>query len=123
MTKNCALCGKEFETQTPNRKYCSPECRQKAQVYYKICPFCDKEFKTRYKHQIYCSAQCHKKKVIADCSATYKKHVSSPSNFDERIKQADACGLSYGNYVAQLRLGKTFEELKAAYELKQNCQW
>lgn len=112
MIKKCLVCGKEFETKTPQKTYCSPECRKKAQGYYKICPACGKQFKTYSKNRIYCSAVCRDAKLETVCIKR------EPSPFDKRIKEADACGLSYGHYSAQLRLGKTFEELKAAYELK-----
>ena len=115
--KTCLSCGKEFETKNPQKKYCSPECRTKAQGYYKICPVCGKQFKTNSKNRIFCSTVCRDAKPETRCTKR------EPSPFDIRIKEADACGLSYGYYSAQLRLGKTFEELKAAYELKQNCQW
>lgn len=110
--KKCLVCGKEFETTTPHQKYCSPECRQKVQGYLKTCPVCGKQFKTNSKNRIYCSTVCRNAKPETRCTKR------EPSPFDIRIKEADACGLSYGYYSAHLRLGKTFEELKAAYELK-----
>jgi len=110
--KNCALCGKQFHTKVYHQKYCSSECRQKAQGYLKTCPVCGKQFKTTGKTKIYCSADCRDSKPETVCIKR------EPSPFDIRIKEADACGLSYGYYSAQLRLGKTFEELKAAYEMR-----
>lgn len=38
---------------------------------------------------------------------------NAPKTLDEWVQEAKDCGLDYGNYRAQISLGKTFEELKA----------
>lgn len=120
----CAICGKEFQALLPHAKYCSPECAQQAHyervnkgklTYNKVCPTCGKRFNTVRAEQQFCSMQC--------CGVGIKLHKPKekqkcPSHFELRAREADECGLSYGKYTAQLRLGKSFEELKKEYEIK-----
>ena len=58
----------------------------------------------------YCSLECFRSQQPG---ANRK-----PTRFEVVARQADECGLSYGMYRAQLSLGKTYEELKAAYDKK-----
>ena len=76
--KNCVICGKEFQSKRPERKYCSKICSKKSETIsaakrrreratanrkYKICPTCNEEFlpHIRAPFQIYCSQQCGSK--------------------------------------------------------------
>lgn len=124
--KECAYCGKKYSHTTRLSKYCSVECRRKAakekliqSTTMRICAYCGKEFKPASNFMKYCSVECQKKANDA------KKHEESKSPFakpkesflDKWIDEANACGMSYGQYKAQIQIfGKTFEELKAAYD-------
>lgn len=81
------------------------------------CPICGKIFICRCNFQIYCSKQCCKNAQ----KIKYAKRKPNPppaKTLNQIAKEADACGLSYGKYKLQLKSGKTFEELKAAYEAR-----
>lgn len=87
----------------------------------KKCKFCGDVFETDQPNQIYCTAECRsdyelEKKKKAPVIVKEKKVKRT---IDDYIAESAACGLSYGKYKAQLRLGKTFEELKAAYNERQ----
>ena len=114
--KVCEVCGREFLAVLPHAKYCSQECVNQAhfeqankgkKTHNRVCPVCGKRFNTTAGNKKYCSEGCQK-------SVDYnKKH---PSRLSELSIQAEQCGLSYGKYTAQLRLGKTYEELYAAHQ-------
>ena len=67
----CEICGKEFEPNFYNRKYCSKKCgeeanRRKAASRIKKAPYptrkclcCGKEFRPRVKNQRFCNYKCH----------------------------------------------------------------
>lgn len=63
-TKNpnivCAHCGKTFKHSSPNKKYCSEQCKAEHNLIYKCCPVCGKTFSTekKHKHQVFCSIHC-----------------------------------------------------------------
>ena len=84
----CQICGREIldcEDTATNTKYCSARCRYISQLKPK-----------------------HREKQKREL----KKRVEKQKHFEEIIRQANACGMSYGYYTAALRSGKTFEELK-----------
>ena len=61
MKKTCAYCGKEISFLSRQIKYCSVECRHKAQlkpVEKKTCPVCGREFVLKTAHSIYCCEEC-----------------------------------------------------------------
>ena len=77
MIKNCAICGREFETNFNHALFCSPECKAKAKQNYRdahkeewkerrrltmkaTCLVCGKEFYKNDKHKKYCSDECRK---------------------------------------------------------------
>lgn len=132
-TKTCPVCGKKFEPIRKTKKCCSYKCANihwrksvgltKEKVI-KTCPTCGKPFEPSRSDQIYCSKACCNK---AYGKANYKKkheEYASPfakpkeSFLDKRIEEANACGLSYGQYKAQIAMGKTFDELKAIHEAR-----
>lgn len=92
----------------------------------KKCKFCGDVFETDQPNQIYCTAECR-----SDYELEHNKEKAPPivrekkkkRTIDDYIAESEACGLSYGQYKAQRRLGKTFEELKAAYEEKKDGVW
>ena len=115
----CKICDEEFTTTDRRRKYCSEECRKlgnniQANEYNKkhkpkkkkyICAQCHKPF-LAWRFRKFCSAECQQESQKRPAS----KYASG--TFEENVRRADECGLSYGKYMAALRLGKTFEELK-----------
>lgn len=68
MEKVCETCGKIFETNKKWQKYCSQECKYKANyksvkvVRKSNCVFCGKEFETDNKKKLFCSRKCSKRK-------------------------------------------------------------
>lgn len=66
--KECLICKKSFNDIHGNKKYCSEDCREEAQlimrrkkeVFDKCCLVCDKPFKTKYNNGKYCSKKCYK---------------------------------------------------------------
>lgn len=66
MIKTCEYCGKEFETNRGNAKYCSEECRQTLfRELYRVerkCRYCGKTFSPKEVGKYcYCSDECQKK--------------------------------------------------------------
>lgn len=76
--KRCKNCGKEFEPGCNRQKHCCPECRT---------AYSQKRQKDRQK-----TGQNRKQK---------EKKKKQTSTLADQNKQARACGLSYGKYVAQ----------------------
>jgi len=75
----CEYCGAEFEPRQPHQKYCSVQCRHRAQskrsykprpIEKKICVVCGKEFDTNNAAKKYCSPECYR----AAFPTKYKKH-------------------------------------------------
>ena len=75
----CEHCGAEFEPRQPHQKYCSKQCRYRAQskrsykphpIGKKICAVCGKEFDTNNAAKKYCSPECYR----AAFPSKYKKH-------------------------------------------------
>lgn len=123
-------------------QYASQYSRQRAEreqtqeIFTKTCPICGREFKTTLSIRLYCSDACHQS-ARSERSARYyanqkelrsiksaekvdeqtleSRRAQREENFNRLIDEAEQCGLSYGMYTAQLRLGKTFEELHAAH--------
>ena len=127
----CEGCGKEFRQITGNQRYCSIHCRKTAnrlkweaerrksiaeKTFKRVCVYCGKEFETNDSRKIYCSQTCNVQAVLEGSRARdwQKKQATEKrqSQLNQRIREADELGLSYGNYVAKLRMGATFEELK-----------
>ena len=131
--KTCPTCGKTFEPSRSDQIYCSKACCNKAynvpsKKLLKKCVVCGKEFHAGQPFAKYCSDECRKlaRQQLLESVTKQTFEVDGFNNFckslpknpllDKHIKEADACGLSYGQYKAQLRLGKTFEELKAQHD-------
>lgn len=75
----CEYCGAEFEPRQPHQKYCSVQCRRRAQyertykprsIGKKTCVVCGKEFDTNNAAKKYCSPECYR----AAFPSKYKKH-------------------------------------------------
>ena len=84
----------------------------------KKCKQCGKEFEVTHHLQVYCSVEC---RIEAEKNRK-KKKKSRQSSLNEVARQADECGLTYGKYRVMLRMGKTYEELKAEYEVRKILQ-
>ena len=105
----CVICHKLFTTTSATAKYCSRECRLTARnpnwsggqsrwghSYDHICKWCGKPYTSGSPHGDYCSTPCREK---ARKAMTPKGERIKPIN--EIVKEADALGLSYGQYVAK----------------------
>lgn len=70
VVKTCPYCGKSFETNRADKKYCSRACTRAAYILThdgtvtKTCAYCNGEFTTRDPKKIYCSAQCRRSAEI-----------------------------------------------------------
>ena len=66
MKKICPHCGKEFETNRADKKYCSRACTRAAYrlrhdgKITKTCAYCNGAFTTRDSKKIYCSVMCRR---------------------------------------------------------------
>ncbi len=95
MEKVCPLCGKNFSPSHGNRKYCSAECSEKAH----LNQACANALRRYYL-----------KKRQKKNPKKPKRRYEKPS-FNENIRKADECGLSYGKYMALVFMGKSYEEI------------
>lgn len=64
--KTCSRCGKPFESNKPNRRFCSKECREyripkDPITYVRQCKECGKQFDTSSHGIGFCSDQCRRK--------------------------------------------------------------
>lgn len=64
-TKQCPVCGNDFEPDASRRKYCSQQCylnSRKAErgLKQKVCPLCGTTFLPRWRKVKYCSEECAK---------------------------------------------------------------
>jgi len=61
MIKICPQCGKEFETDRENAKFCSKQCLYDSRKVNKerVCPICGKTFIYKKAKQKYCSLKCN----------------------------------------------------------------
>ena len=106
--RKCLVCGDEFEVPTTRngakRKYCSAECRYKAQrkaaankIYYS-CEWCGKPLPENSTEK-YCSEECRNK--AKSNSAKKRGRKKKVRSITEIIKLAQAEGLTYGQYVSK----------------------
>ena len=118
--KVCIHCGKTFKTNYDKTLYCSGDCRMKAyskreaarQSYTKVCDICGVQFVTSVKSQTHC------KYCIENMNHKETVHKEKKSHVDTLAREAFECGLSYGYYVAMLKMGQTYEQLKAKYDAR-----
>ena len=120
----CCNCGKLFRTYSLAVHFCSKECSQafRENLYGEHhCCHCGKSFWIDSHYSLSrrtCSIECRRNR------SKVRKVPAIPlkrKTFDDYIREAYECGLSYGKYKAQLHLGKTYEELKELKE-KSNVQ-
>ena len=115
LKKICPCCGDEFFAATHNKKFCSPQCagRYRRKEEQRICEFCGKPFLLQKNNpaQKFCSLKCYH-------AARTKPKEPPPAvpvdrTWDDWIREADECNLDYGTYRGLIKMGKTFDELKA----------
>jgi hypothetical protein len=79
---NCEQCGKRFQSQQENSRFCSTACWYESRRVLRMafCAVCGKEFERRFKGQKSCSKECsdqHKKAdrscVCASCGNTFER--------------------------------------------------
>ena len=140
----CKRCGKPFETNVYNQIYCCAGCAEPIKregMFIKVCRICGKRFATNNRAQKYCSDSCryaNQLKVSREYNQRIKNFddpqsvldapekppiLCEESPFGKIAREANECGLSYGNYKAQLKFGKTYEELKADYEKRKEISF
>ncbi len=107
----CQMCGKEFTPRRHNQKYCSAECsteagRQRSRenaathraVFENVCKYCGIKFTTCNKFRNYCCKE--------------HKSLARKPTLSELMEQAEECAMTFREYVAAIKAGKTFEELR-----------
>lgn len=95
----CAWCGDKFTQKKVNQIYCSHIC-------------CRLAYNKRRRDER-AAAKAELKKLHRKIFGERKKITST---LNQVAREADECGLSYGKYKVQLKMGKTYEELKTEYE-------
>ena len=75
MTRTCLTCGKEFECNHRNQRYCTVECRpthyQKKYPVHKTCAHCGKDFEAAKHTALYCSYKCRRAAETECYNATH----------------------------------------------------
>lgn len=106
-TKVCIQCGKDFTTLHNSRKYCSEECRIKANKKSPLgrrtftCEFCGESFEADAKRK-FCCIECRQgAERAARLRRKPKKPKLSIANINELARNE---GLNYGQYVAKYGL-------------------
>ena len=136
--KTCKHCGEKFMAETGQQKFCSEDCRKRYWLNQKAI----RRQQKRYADLSGLSEQTEKPKGTKKREFRFSPKIKnresewSPANPKpvepmsklERFKlgnkdkqqlmalEASECGMSYGRYKLALEQGKTYEELKAAYE-------
>ncbi len=106
----CEFCGEAFFGHTPKQRYCSVECRGKAQRSLKgttkVCVYCGKEFEPKSKNQRCCSIECgslqsatHRQKKIITCLYCGKE-------FEARSDSKGFCSRACGRKWASTRVNQ-----------------
>ena len=94
----CVRCGNEIKPFSSKSRYCSSECARKANI-----------AKTKALQAKKRGEQATKQAV-----AVFTRKPVEGKSFADWCREANECGMDYGNYRAQIEVfGKTFEELKA----------
>src|SRR5574344_467197 len=106
---DCAICGKTFESNHKNTKYCSDKCRKEAIliasreyaenkkkgiVKIRQCIYCKKDFKVSTKNRKYCSKDCREKEEIGRLRKARIKSrpcVYCGKTFEVKVKNKKYC--------------------------------
>lgn len=119
---NCAICGKEVESRTHNRKYCdacSIIVRNKRKPVKVVAPPVEEAQCLNCKKTYRVTPNWSSSEFCCDaCRVNYRWRQKYGKPYPEKtlgdwLKEAQACGLDYGTYRGLLMQGKTFEELKS----------
>lgn len=114
--KKCAYCGKLFFSPATTGKFCSDEHKKLFHQLKKFCDSCGRPF-------VGDGNTCDKCRNNRDLEHAPKPKKKRESRFDLISRRAAECGLSYGIFQSQLRLGKTYEQLKADYERRNDFEY
>ena len=89
MKKICPICNEEFETNIPNKIYCSAYCSNKRRSlkvkdkeFHKVCECCGKEFVSKSNAK-YCSDECKDIKLNEYNNRVYKKYCKYCNTYFE----------------------------------------
>ena len=139
VTKSCQFCGKEFTTNALNKKYCSDECRiranrkqtsewrrkQKGETWKsigtRVCAMCGKVFELKNHNMVTCSAECKNKrrKLLYEekrKEQMAKKKKSARLEPTWKINEkARAMGMSYGKYQLMMQMEAQRRERQHGY--------
>ena len=111
--KVCPTCGKTFQTFYSCKKYCSDRCRQVASCQ-RLKEMQEQDPTLKEKRREYARIYKKKLRALKQNNAVQQRKQNEQRNFE---KEAAQCGMTYGKYRAAVEIfGKTFEELKKAYE-------
>ena len=117
MIKHCVVCGKSL--QGKRLKFCSDDCARKFEAQQRstpklrICELCGSPYQLKQGgSRCFCPDCLHESKITSKPEPKPKPAKS----FDDYAREADECGLSYGKYKVALKLGKSYEQLKAEYQ-------
>ena len=99
MKKKCLICGREFEPEFNQRKYCSDECysvakknQRRKKIHQKVCEYCGTEFETTNANKKYCSVECQRTKKKIRLNLPRKKFLKK---YKKICKQ---CGKEFETY-------------------------
>lgn len=115
-TRKCVVCGTEFQTYRPDRRFCSDNCRRRASretekakaklqaqpktkakprhnpfigPFHRVCDFCGKEFVANFARAKYCSLECNTK-------AYYKRQFERrKKEHPELVRVCPCCGKEF----------------------------
>lgn len=113
----CKQCGKQFHHTTPNKVYCSDECKQESKK--KICPICGKPFIQTAPANKYCSDECYKQAKYDLLKQRVIEESKIEFTGEEGVDYVECkiCGQRMSQFhVAHLEMhGVTKEEYEAKY--------
>ena len=115
---HCVVCGKIL--QGKRLKFCSDDCSRKFEAQHKpvpkiyICEVCGSSYQLKQGGSRCLCPDCYRESKVTP--KPKPKPAPRIKSFDDYAREADECGLSYGKYKVALKLGKTYEQLKAEYQ-------
>ena len=106
MKKKCLNCGKEFESEVGQSKYCSVACRvaswrkklprPEKKLHEKVCEYCGKKFLAKNVRQKYCSEKCNYAMKYQKSKDRRKLHEAQPLKKYKKI--CKHCGKEFETY-------------------------
>lgn len=115
--KTCPVCGVEFEPYRKSQIYCSIICRDVMRAKRKSQGYKTARLTYKFRNETY--TEIHRDVFFDLLRAIFnrgfrRKPPANKKPLDDWIREADACGMSYGKYRAAVEVfGKSFEELKS----------